>query len=684
LIKQETEEKTTRRREVERAELEALQPSYRERRWFHGIALFYLVIAAVFGLPLWWLTTSPEQFALPAQRIEAFARQAITVGVDVVVISLDPKISAENLESLKQSLYFNAADAQRSLDAQHQSVMGFGSDRGSETRRYADLPVRVDYRFYVTTTKVTPDVAPHLVHGVSAELDRALFNSGFFVSLGVGNSSAVKHNVENAYYFIILPADSRGFEVDGGRGVDNALAAIVRASLDRNLVYLRSPGVVGGHYDLASVILALLQEHLVMPSTLQAIYASVWWKGGDADPMKAMERGGRQAGTDYVAARAEVARVRTHQLPATPGYEVTVSLVGAFDATPPCLPSTDDWLWSVCGTPSHGLSLGDWLRRSIEPGLSDLRRFINLKLYSQYLYSVTLDGLAWSRLSKDRTHRYYTASQLSSVVNSLEAYLGQHASQRGQPDSRVEGGRTSGTHGGLHIVIVVDEPRRDFNTSTRRPLRFHLSASDSSAAASSIALVPQWGAFISLDDVNVSLSNLGAVVVNTSDCYHFEGEWATRPARGQFGGREDGQMGGELDSWLRRRAIESLSTAALTLTSLVSTAERVPTMVINSYVAGRVEHAVAAWAEAVGELASPPSTNSANVGSMAFVAARIALEDADAGFFDHSLLDLLYFPSDQVFGIYVPLFAPIGLPLIASGVAALKFFFKKDRRTAKE
>ncbi|KAL5108241.1 Transcriptional repressor protein YY1 [Taenia crassiceps] len=666
----ETEEKINLRREVERAELEALQPSCRERQWFHEIALFYLVIAVVFGLPLWWLTTSPEQLALPTQRIEAFARQAITVGVDVVVISLDPKMSAENLENLKQSLYFNAADAQRSLDSQHRSLMGCSSE--SETRRYADLPIRVDYRFYVTATAVSPDVAPHLAHGASTELDRALFNSGLLTSLGAANSSAAKHNVENAYYFIILPADSRSFELDGGRGVDTAFVAVVRASFDRNLIYLRSPTVGGVRYDLASVILALLQEHLVMPSTLQAIYASVWWKGGDADPMQAVDRGGADVGADYEAARAEVARVRTHQLPAKPGYEVTVSLVGAFDATPPCLPSTDDWLWSVCGTPSHGLSLGDWLRHSVEPGLTDLRRFVNLKLYSQYLYSVTLDGLAWSRLSKDRTHRYYTASQLSSVLNSLEAYLGQHASQRGQPD-------TSVTHGGLHLVIVVDEPRRDFNTSTRRPLRFHLSASDSSAAASSIALVPQWGAFISLDDVNVTLSNLGEVVVNTVRSFiglSIRSRTAvTLRGSGHRVLLESSSLSGkiikwELDSWLRRRAIESLSTAALTLTSLVSTAERVPTMVINSYVVGRVENAVAAWAEAVGELASPPSTKSANVGSMAFVAARIALEDADAGFFDHSLLDLLYFPSDQVFGIYVPLFVPIGIPLVASGVAA--------------
>ena len=100
----------------------------------------------------------------------------------------------------------------------------------------------------------------------------------------------------------------------------------------------------------------------------------------------------------------------------------------------------------------------------------------------------------------------------------------------------------------------------------------------------------------------------------------------------------------QLDLWLRRRTIESLSTAALTLTSLLSTVKRVPTMVINSYVAGRVQHAVEAWMEAVGELASPPSTKSTNAGVKAFAAAQIALEDADAAFFDHSLLDLLYFP----------------------------------------
>lgn len=117
------------------------------------------------------------------------------------------------------------------------------------------------------------------------------------------------------------------------------------------------------------------------------------------------------------------------------------------------------------------------------------------------------------RLSKDRSHRYYSTTQLSSLLNSLEAYLGQPSSQRGQPREDVDGGRTSGTNGGLHFVIVVDNPSRSFNATQRKPVRFHLSGGGSGEPIS-VAVVPQWGAFISLDDIDVSLNNLGGVLVN--------------------------------------------------------------------------------------------------------------------------------------------------------------------------
>ncbi|VDN98788.1 unnamed protein product [Rodentolepis nana] len=453
--------------------------------------------------------------------------------------------------------------------------------------------------------------------------------------------------------------------------------AVVRANTERNIIYLRALPTE----NMTSIILGILQEQLVKPSTLQAIYASVWWKGSDTEPSTS-NTASKNTLVDYASARAEVAKLRTHQLPAASGYEVTATLVSPYDAeppSPPSLPSTDDWMWGP-GNASN-LSFGEWLQRYVNPGLSDLKRFLNLNIYSQYLYSVTLDALEWSKLSKDRTHRFYTSAQLSNVLNSLEAYLGQHASERSLSNETYE------VHGGLHLVVVIDSPTREYNATSRKPLRFHISGSSRSDPPSSIALVPQWGAFISVDDVDISLENLGGVLVNT--IRSFVGLLVRSQdvvTVGRSGSKVLLESGlttekivkWELDLWLRRRAIESLSTAVLTLTSLVRTIERVPTMVINWETASRVKSAVSAWSEAVSELASPPSTSSKNPGAKAFCAARIALENADAAFFDHSLLDLLYFPSDQVFGIYVPLFVPIGLPLIASGVAVLRFFLKKS------
>uniref|UniRef100_A0A5K3FAP9 GPI transamidase component PIG-S n=1 Tax=Mesocestoides corti TaxID=53468 RepID=A0A5K3FAP9_MESCO len=620
---------------IEKEELARMQPTFEERRWFHCISLFFLLVALVIGLPLWWLTTSPEQYSIPTEKIRATLKRPITVAVDVGVIILDPRLSIEDAESLKQYLYSQAADAQRNLDSQHSHHMG------GETSDSANLPVRVDYKFHISRPAF--DIFEYFSLGVSTDLDSKLPLPGLFDG---HNSSNKKQDVDDSYYFAILPNDFPGFKSVTGE----PLRAIVRNSPTKNLIYVRSPCISKSSREscpsssvsgLSSTIFPLLQEHLVVPSRLQAIYSTVWWAGSDMHQLNS--RPDHLNHSDYNSALAELARIRTHQLPTGPGYEVTISLVSAFDSGPG-LPLTDDWLWTAN---SQGLSLGDWVRISVEPGLVDLKRFINLNVYSQYLYSVTLDGILWSRISKDRSHRYYTATQLSGVLNSLEAYLGQHSSQRGTPDRKINGGKTAGTNGGLHFVIVVDNPEREFNVSTRRPLRFHLSTD---GVPTSVAVVPQWGAFISLDDVDVNLTNLGTVLVNA--IRSFIGISVRRNALITLTGGgeavllEQGSTKGkivkrELDSWLRFRTIESLSTVSLILTSLVNMVEHVPTTVINPYVAGRVKHGVAAWVEAVSELASHHSTNAC---ANAFVSARIAHEDADAAFFDHSLLDLLYFP----------------------------------------
>lgn len=50
----------------------------------------------------------------------------------------------------------------------------------------------------------------------------------------------------------------------------------------------------------------------------------------------------------------------------------------------------------------------------------------------------------------------------------------------------------------------------------------------------------------------------------------------------------------------------------------------------------------------------------------AFQASKEAVTSSERAFFDPSLLHLLYFPDDQKFAIYIPLFLPMAVPLLLS------------------
>jgi phosphatidylinositol glycan class S len=55
----------------------------------------------------------------------------------------------------------------------------------------------------------------------------------------------------------------------------------------------------------------------------------------------------------------------------------------------------------------------------------------------------------------------------------------------------------------------------------------------------------------------------------------------------------------------------------------------------------------------------------------------------EKAFFDPSLLELLYFPEDQKFAIYIPLFIPVGLPLLVSIKSLVKSFKKRKEEKVK-
>ncbi|KAG8186087.1 hypothetical protein JTE90_003170, partial [Oedothorax gibbosus] len=66
-----------------------------------------------------------------------------------------------------------------------------------------------------------------------------------------------------------------------------------------------------------------------------------------------------------------------------------------------------------------------------------------------------------------------------------------------------------------------------------------------------------------------------------------------------------------------------------------------------------------------------------------FAKAQAAFVASDEAFFDPSLLALLYFPEDQKYAIYIPLFLPISIPVITS-VTHLWQYFKHRKVAAKE
>lgn len=61
----------------------------------------------------------------------------------------------------------------------------------------------------------------------------------------------------------------------------------------------------------------------------------------------------------------------------------------------------------------------------------------------------------------------------------------------------------------------------------------------------------------------------------------------------------------------------------------------------------------------------------------AFQASKAAATSSERAFFDPSLLHLLYFPDDQKFAIYIPLFLPMAVPILLS---LMKMVWERKQR----
>ena len=101
------------------------------------------------------------------------------------------------------------------------------------------------------------------------------------------------------------------------------------------------------------------------------------------------------------------------------------------------------------------------------------------------------------------------------------------------------------------------------------------------------------------------------------------------------------------------------STVTDAVTSLVRLLSQIPNIVISEEIGLVVQSSVNNIVRGSEELGQGNLEKCYSHG-------RKALELSETAFFDKSLLKLLYFPDDQKYAIYIPLFLPVGIPVLLS------------------
>ncbi|XP_015437531.1 PREDICTED: GPI transamidase component PIG-S [Dufourea novaeangliae] len=126
----------------------------------------------------------------------------------------------------------------------------------------------------------------------------------------------------------------------------------------------------------------------------------------------------------------------------------------------------------------------------------------------------------------------------------------------------------------------------------------------------------------------------------------------------------------EVDALMRVRTIEQLTSAKLTLQSLAQLLKEIENIVITDVVGNRIKTALR-LVEHSAECLSRGDL------SQGFFSSKEAFVAAEAAFSDPTLLALLYFPEDQKYAVYIPLFFPVMVPVLLSLKNMHRYYFTR-------
>uniref|UniRef100_A0A8C3T1Q8 Phosphatidylinositol glycan anchor biosynthesis class S n=1 Tax=Chelydra serpentina TaxID=8475 RepID=A0A8C3T1Q8_CHESE len=317
------------------------------------------------------------------------------------------------------------------------------------------------------------------------------------------------------------------------------------------------------------------------------------------------------------------------------GYEITFSLLNPD-------PKSHDVHWDIEAAVSG----------YVQPFLDKLGSVANFSVDSQILYYAVL-GVS-PRFDKASSSFILSALSLPHVINPVEARLGSSATS---------------LYPVLNFLLYVPE-------RIHSPL--YIQDKDGAAVGTNAFHSPRWGGIMvynvdhpapdkALLPLRVDVDMVRVMEVFLAQLRLLFGI-SQVPLPEEFLLESPGNKGltdWELDRLLWTRTVENIATVSTTLTSLAQLLDKIGNIVIKDDVASEVYHAVASAQTAMLELAS------GHLGS-AFQASKEAVISSERAFFDPSLLHLLYFPDDQKFAIYIPLFLPMAVPILLSLVKILR------------
>ncbi|KAJ0395948.1 hypothetical protein P43SY_003308 [Pythium insidiosum] len=141
--------------------------------------------------------------------------------------------------------------------------------------------------------------------------------------------------------------------------------------------------------------------------------------------------------------------------------------------------------------------------------------------------------------------------------------------------------------------------------------------------------------------------------------------------------RRDGVAQWELDAITRQLLQSHVRSAVETLQSIVRLVTDMPEMTVHERLQQRIVRAADAMEKI---LCANCSAVRADDAPALLESARRAADEADAVYYDHTMTKQLYFPQEQMLGVYAPLLAPLLLSIVFGWIREFKQWRKQQRQ----